>query len=368
MPTLAQVTRETRTAGKILAGLFFALFIIYIGISGIGFFRKVFFPTPPPPFEMKFGRLPALSYSITGPVPTEYTINTVSGLLPSIGTDRLMVYKTIKFQPNLLALQTVRRKMNAIGFSSPETAISDVEYKWSNGAKTISYNILTNNFDLASNYIENASAIPLGGMPLNPTDYFNQVGDFLENKLSLDISDLNIQSSLLTYYSIANGSLVKVEKSTDAQVARVDVFQNSIPVASPFYFTEKSTGLTDTDIIKEMRIYYPIPNSSTMYFVFAPGSDNNASLVEARYYHQYIDLASKTTYPVKTTAQAFEDLKNGRGIITNNSQNTIINITSVSLGYFLEPNQDYVYPIYIFSSGKTFTGYVVALANPSIAQ
>ena len=81
-----------------------------------------------------------------------------------------------------------------------------------------------------------------------------------------------------------------------------------------------------------------------------------------------IDQTSFSTYPIKTTAQALEDLKKGSGIVILEPKGVQVSITSVSLAYFESENYNpYLLPILVFE-GPNFVAYVPAIVEQYIAH
>ena len=81
-----------------------------------------------------------------------------------------------------------------------------------------------------------------------------------------------------------------------------------------------------------------------------------------------VDENDAGVYPIKTTKQAFDDLVQGNAYVMNNSVAKNVDITDVTLGYYLgSETQPYTVPIYIFT-GKNFIAYVQALASSALGQ
>jgi hypothetical protein len=75
-------------------------------------------------------------------------------------------------------------------------------------------------------------------------------------------------------------------------------------------------------------------------------------------------------YPVKTGAQAWADLKAGKGIIIsspNSSKNIVIK--KMFFGYFdFDSYQEYLQPVYVFLGDGNFVAYVSAVTTDYLTE
>ena len=349
MAHLAQVASEVRIGLKLLAASFVVVAILFIFFKGGEIVKNLFFPTPPPPPEQKFGNLPEVSFPAQAPQNFEYRINTLTGRLPSFPEAckpyenrlycQLKVYKVKKKEPSLVALKSTRDKLRTIGYTENESKVSEQEYQWTNSdGKTIHMNILTGNFKIFSNFLsESSESLTLEAV--RKKEAFELVSRLLEN-LDLETEDLDQETSTLTYLKLENGTLIKAQSRNVANFARLDLFQKNLD---------------------NHKIYYPGLTESLMYFIIKDGN-SLSSLVEASFSHFTADSSNSSTYPIKTAEAAFEDLKQGNALVFANDKNVkLIDITDVSLGYYIGgENQEYFLPIVVFK-GKGFTAYVQAV-------
>lgn len=340
MATLAQVTWETRIVLKIAAVILTILTVVFLFFKGGAIIQKIFFPKPPPPPDEKYGILPTVTFPSQQPAKYSYQINTISGKLP-LFPDRMKVYKIKQDTPTLATLQILRNKLVSARFTERETKIGETKYQWSRvNGDSILYNTITNNFSISSGYL--TSPLSEFGYPISKKDDAYRLAlSFLE-LIRVNASDVPIEKSTLTFYKVSGRSLIRVESQSDANVARLDLFQN--------------------DIDKDLKIYYPDYRKSIMYFIFQT-KGGTPQIVESQYNHYVADTTDYATYPIKTPDQAFEDLKNGQALIFNESKNksSSVDITDVFLGYYIgEENQQYLLPIVVFK-GDGFIAYTKAL-------
>src|SRR5258708_524853 len=124
MPTLSQLTGETRTIFKLLGVLLGAIFLIFL-LIGI---KNFLFPAPPPAPTVSFGKLPPLDFPPTSKNFT-YKIDTVTNSLPKLISQE-KVFKMEDEKADLLALSRANDKVRQVGFSQKGTKISENVYQW----------------------------------------------------------------------------------------------------------------------------------------------------------------------------------------------------------------------------------------------
>jgi hypothetical protein len=349
MAHLAQVAREIRIGLKLLAAATLAVVLIFAFLRGGEIAKNFFFPTPPSPPEEKFGRLPEVLFPAQNPQVLEYRINTLTGYLPVFDACRVFegreycqmkVYRVKKKEPSLVALKSARERLASIGYTENETKISEQEYQWTNSeGQTIRINIITGNFRIFSNFLSGETP-PV--RPRNIKDDSYELVTRLIESLGLETEDLNKDSSVLTYLKLENGVLTKTQRLSEAVFVRLDLFQKDID---------------------KYKIYYPGLTESLMYFIIRDGN-RLTSIVNGSFFHIIPDLSVSSTYRIKTAQEAFEDLKQGNAYVFLDDKNAkTIDITDVSLGYYIgDENQEYFLPIVVFR-GKGFTAYVQAVVQ-----
>lgn len=345
MAHLADIASETRIILKLLAAAGILVVVLFLGVNGFSIAKNLLFPPPPEPPKEELGKLPEIPFGKSLSALPEFKINTVSGQLPNY-SDRTEVYKIKSQEPSLNALKTTREKLRRAGFDHFERKISDTVYQWQNSSGIfIRYDTISNNFEVDSDIV--SKSFPLGEVFSRKDDAFSFAQRFLNN-LTFEIEDIDPDKTTLTYYKLDGIDLAEVSSQNQAQIVRVDLFQKNIG--------EKNT-----------KIYYPEIDKSMMYFYIAPQEDKRPEIVKGRYNHFNIDLSQHGSYPIKTSTQAFEELQRGiNSLIATRKENPqSLEVTDVTLGYYLGTNnQQYLLPIFIFK-GKDFTAYVKALQESS---
>lgn len=337
--SLAQITKEIRLSSKIIGALLVVGIIIFLFFQGGVFIQKVFFPTPPPPPEQKFGELTEIAFPETSSPTPEYRINTISGQLPTF-SDRIRVYPIIQNDASITALKTARDNAFNAGFSENQKAETTSTYSWTHFStqSILKMNIISHDFTISSN---------LSGDPIFSTGQTLTPANAIENTLSIidtlgansdDISPENIST---IDYSIVNGAFLPGDSFQPKQSTKVILKQNPVD---------------------KLPIYYPVFQDSTLYF-YLSFINGKVEVIDASYIHKVPNLNESSTYPLKSTNQAYEELKSGKGFIVNPTTDEIVDITDISLGYYIDNSseQKYLMPIFVFKGKNDFEAYIQAI-------
>ena len=358
MISLANATGNVRLFVKIGGGVLAALivgFVIYQVVTKYIESRK-----PPPPPEQGFGTLPITAF----PAPVQpagnysYSIDTLDGKLPAL-PDRLPVYLTEKPSESFLSLQQARESVGNLGYTQGESRLDRTLYQWTNpNGSIIRYNILSKNFDIASDYMTSSAS---GVFRSAETGELFGNASSIPTQLGIDSEDLsNAQDSAYGFYKISGAQLLPVEKIEQAQVVRVDLFQKDVEV-NPFKF--------DGEQVTTLPVVYPQAGKSTMNFFLTPGLSGGK--VAEVHFVQYPVSSESSDYPLKSADQAWKDLEAGDAYLAKYDPNVKnVAITKVELGYFLgNTDNGYAMPVIRFQ-GKNFEAYVDAInrnPQPTIA-
>ncbi len=341
MFTLSQASYDTREILK-WGGLFIAgLVVVIVFIQLFLIVKNAVFPTPPPKPTVAFGKLdPQLFPKSVTDKKFTYKINTLTGSLPAL-TDQIRVYKIKTYAPDLLSLNNANNKVANVGFKAGPAKISDVDYRWSNTdlaglSQQLTMNIVDNNFILTSDFLGNQAV--LAGSPPDETDSIKTATYYLSQINTLP-SDIDTAKPKTSFFAVQNNSLVPATSLADANAVRVDFFQKD------------TNGLP---------IVYEKTDQSNMSALIGP----NEEIFQAQYFYQTPGSES-ATYPIKTSAQAFQDLQDGVAYITSYyGTSPTVSITDAFPAYYISGDaQKYLMPVIVFEGSDNFTAYVPAVTD-----
>lgn len=353
MATLHTVIEKTKIILKAL-GAIVAVVIVVLLIYRIGLFvRDRFFPEPPPPPTVTFGKLTAPVFPESVSSDLTYEIDTLTGKLPVITgendlpLDRVTVYKIHNPVFSLLDLQNTKATVAKIGFLGKESPTGDPNvYLWTMASgglqREILMNIVSKNFDYASSFRLSGRILSRLNMP-DSAAAVTKSKEFL-NTMNLYPKDIDENKTETELLRIEGTELIPVETLREAQVIRVNFFQ-------------KDFG--------GLPIFYDNPPFSTLNFYVSGGERFDPEVVEGNFKHQLFTDES-ATYPIKPVESAYEELKAGKGYVgANFSDSQTIKIKEVLLGYYASSQfQNYLIPIYVFkSTADEFYAYVPAIPD-----
>ncbi|RJQ27797.1 hypothetical protein C4577_00530 [Candidatus Parcubacteria bacterium] len=341
MLSLAQATKETRLLIKFSA-IFLGIIVLLLLLFRFGNYLllQISPPVPSAP-EERFGKLPSLNFPNQEEYNIDFVINTVSGYLP-VFPDRINIYKIKKGDAGLFNLQSARNSLTNIGFDQQETKISDTVYRWGDKSKNltrqIEYDIISRNFNIYSDYLDNKSLLANQGLLQSqgitdiPVNFLKTIGS--------DLNDLDLSKTKLSYFKLDSKDFIEVGDKSLAQIVKIGLVQAPI---------------------NNVDIYYSDFTGSDMNFIIGE-RERRLEILESNFTHLTPDTNKFSEYAIKTSQQAFKDLEEGEGYVYNPKGKTKVDIKDVYIGYFLgnDENQEYLYPIAVFS-GNDFLAYISLL-------
>ena len=316
-----------------------------------------------------------------------YTKDTDTGQLPDF-PDRIIVYPIVNNAPNLLNLETVKKKVANLGFVDdagnpvPEIARGGPNYEWDEPGdfqRKIIFDIVSQNYTMTSEYLSSITALRADSLkPLKDTTAAvstvqGELGSIDLFPSDIDLDKTNNADPKIGYetapilYSILTGSLKPASSLSDTQVIRVDLYQKDISYTLTAGTSNDLHKFQDFD--EKLPILYPHPPYSTMNFLVASGV-NQLQVVSSNFTHQTVNMDGDkpATYPIKTSEEAFNELTSGKAYIAANPGNqSQIFITNVYLAYYLgDTQQNYLMPIVVFEGSKGFYAYVSAIDTSAL--
>jgi len=223
-----------------------------------------------------------------------------------------------------------------------KTAIFD------DGKRKLTIDIRTFNFTFAYTITGDDNVTP-PEVPLPENTFYNDASTFLsaidrypkalaQGERNMVYMRLNPETS----------EIVPLNSAESANLVEVDFFLpdlNGLPVVSSTYYNSQN-------------------------FVMFVLGEAGPKIVKAQI--QYFDRSEDQVglYPLRTAQQAWEDLKNGKGLVVSaQSKSGEIKIQKVFLSY-MDPAiyQEYVQPVYVFLGNSEFVAYVPAVSEEYFIQ
>jgi len=270
-----------------------------------------------------------------------FTLDTIEGQ-PVTATDTASIFFLPEIPTRFGYKEKILLMAKNFGFDSDiaNYKLVDRQATFSSGDRQLTIDIGNFNFNFKSdvdlNLITSSSVI------LSKTEIENKAINLLKT-IGRYPEELARGSDNITFlkYDPLVKDFVNVENQSEAQAVEVDFFRpdiGNIPVVTPKFFTSQ--------------------NYVIMIF---QGDEEKVIRANISFFEKSEDQVG--IYPVKTGDQAWEELKNGNGIVVA-GQKGIKNITikKMSLKY-LDPDiyQRFLQPVYEFIGDNDFVAYVPAV-------
>lgn len=340
---LTQVSITARRAVRY--GVFLIIFLIIGKFAfdiGHGIFRY-FFPKPPPPPTVNFGRLPKLPYPAGDKIEgITFTAETPEGELPTLAP-QAKVYFMPKPSANLLSLDAAKDRAGSLGFdkSNPEEiSTTTYRFKHPSAPSNLEINIVSGTFSI--NYDLASDPPLLNRRPPIPEVAASQARSFLSSADLLP-DDLTGRTSH-EFLRPKEGKLSPVLSLADSNFVKINLFRK------------------DYD---ELPVLTSSPKESNVWFIVSGATEREKELVGGEYHYFPVDESKFETYPLKTSGAAWEEFTTGKAFVASvgtNKEGDNVKIRRIYLGYY-DPGIpfEFLEPIVIFEGDANFVAYVPAV-------
>jgi hypothetical protein len=349
MASLTHISIVTRKT--IRYGIYSVIAIILLRVvilTGVKIYRH-FFPEPPPPPTVAYGKLPPLPFpQVTRPGGITFTLETPEGALPKF-SGQAKVFFMPKISTQLLSLDTAKQKASLLGFSPDGAEVTETVYKFNHpkAPAELQLSIVSGVFSISYNLVTDPS--PLEKRPIAPEVAASKVRSFLSsaNVLPEDLTG----ATKSEYVKIQDQKIVSAISLSDANFVKVNFFRKDY---------EKFPSLT------------PEPNKGNVWFIVSGASEKEKMIVAGEYHYFPVDETNSSTYHIKTSQEAWDELSKGGGFIASlgdNKEGQNIKIRRVYLAYYDSGvAMDFYQPIIVFEGDRSFVAYVPAVTSDYYGQ
>ena len=313
--------------------------------------------------------LPTMGYSYLPPInfprssvlypPTNYILSYRGSSdprdLPQFGSDNNMrIYKIASSPYSLLADRRARELAATYGFTGEPQALDNQTYRFftSDGMldQQLQIDLQTFAFSLTSNYLTNPDFLKGAGNSKQLPNRTMAAGDV---------------RGFLSMAGVLPADLVDAQ----TEVNYVKAVGDRVELVDTFYEADfLSVNLPRAPLEGNYSFFGPNKRSS-IFAIVARDTLGNDYIVHLDYFYHQINAADSQTYPLRSTASAFEVLQSGGAYIASMGNNSQVVIDNVQVGYYEDPNGgDYLQPIFIFSSSDGFAAYVQAVDQRAVGR
>lgn len=335
----AYITRRIIKYGGI-GVVVFTLFYIGLG-AAIAAYKAAHPPYVPP--DVKYGILPKIVFPNKKFDKKNFIEELANDAFPKF-KDQTKVYIITRPDNTFLALEEDTATAKALGFNSNPVEISDGVYVFKNPAlnRTLTMNVLENSFQMEYPYQSDQLLLNPTNMPTKE-ETISIAKDYLSSADKLP-DDLGSGENKVSYWKISFDGLQSVSSLSGANIVRVDFFRKTV----------------DNDL----KVMSAEVNSAQVSVLVSGSSVDGKRIVEVNYKYASVDNELYSTYPIKTTEEAWNDLKAGNYWPASDVSGNDVAIKNIYLAYF-EPVSltNYLQPIYVFEGDRDFVAYVQAITD-----
>jgi hypothetical protein len=332
------------TRKAIRYGIFLVISLIVLrivwGISVTVF--RIFFPKPPPAPTVAFDKLPKLPFpEKINPQNLTFTLETPEGGFPKLA-QQAKVYLMPKVSPNLLSSDAAREKASELGFSPNETEVSETVYRFSHKSSpaTLEINIISGVFSISYNLKSDPS--PLDKRPPTSEAASNLVKSFLG---SADLMSDDLTGPITyDFLKLEGDKFISALSLSESQLVKVYLFRKSY---------DELPSLTSD------------PDKANVWFIVSGDTSKVKGVLAGQFHYFPVDENKSSTYPLKTSEEAWNELTAGKEYIAKlgtNKEGDNIKIRRVYLAHY-DPGLpvEFFQPIIVFEGDRGFTAYVPAV-------
>lgn len=344
MATLTQTSSFARKMFVVLlqiAALILALFLLF-RIGGVIYSRVV----PPAPFSasVAFDKLPPidLTESIDVPQGMDFRVETVTGDIPTLDS-MAKVFRVKKSETTFGILEQTNKKAGSLGFSPAPSEVNQGIAKYvdlKRQDRILTVDTATDNFSIQSNFFADPEIISTRLRSLQDTVL---MANRVLTVFGVDENTYPASKTSTVLYKIEGSRLANALSLSLANIVRV-VFLKADLDSFPVYYKNVDDPL-----------------------VWALVSQKEVLAAEKA--ARKIENFKFSTYPLKGSQIAFEELKGGHGVLNKAQTSNFFIVRSVKIGYaegrLFEP---YLQPVYIFESDDNLMAFVDAVSADWINQ
>jgi hypothetical protein len=344
---MASLTRVAITSRKVIR------YFIYL-IIGIIFARatyivgtriyRYFYPAPPPPPVVEYGKLPALAFPEKAfPQNLIFTLQTPDLKLPKFPTQEI-VYVMPQPAPNIRAIDSAQQTAQRLGFNPNGRELVETVYlfKRDDAPASLNMNVVSGIFSIS--YDLNSDPSALDRIPPTPEAATGIVKGMLQFSTILP---KDLTGPVTTeFLKVEQGKFIKTFSQSDADVVKVNLFRknyNDLP------------SVPDD------------PKEANVWFMVSGAKERGHQIIAGEYHYFPVDEEKHSTYPIKTAEEVWEELKAGHAYIASLGQNEKggeVIVRRVYLAYY-DAGQytGFFQPVVVFEGDNDFAAYVPAVTN-----
>jgi hypothetical protein len=352
MASLTESAVVVRKAIKYGAIGFVAISLLwYLGGAGIKVYKR-YFPAALPSPLAGFGKLEKLKFPEETTRP-EMLLELPTGEIPTF-PDRMTVYSSPLERSTFLKANKAIEQASKLGFTFKPVENSKTEYIWDTNdslSSKLIMNIITGHFRMTKQWQNDPELARVVGFKSDAQVLSAGVGLL---RISDVLPDDILGEEKISYLKAEGDKLALALALSDADFVQIDFYRKNI----------EEIDEETKEVLSSYPFYRPTPRKGLVRLILSGSDKPNEKLILLENNYTEIDYTKMSTYQIKTGLEAWEELKNGGGFVTNDSpDNGTIKIRRMFLGYFDGGTDEYTMPVYVFLGDKNFVAYVSAITD-----
>lgn len=324
------------------------LVVLIIGrviLTGAYAYYRKLNPLPPPPPDVKFGRLPKLIFPQKDQPELTYKLETRTGGLPAKMNTQFKVYFMPIKKPNLLAYDAAKAVATRLEFVQEPTKLSATDYRWDTSTpidSSLTINTITGAVILDRKW-QNDPSYLIPTLVYTDEQSVERTLNLL-GRVDLLPQDVKEGEGGVKYFKADNGQLVRAPSLSQAQFVQVDLYRTPID---------------------DVKVINPDTEQGLISAILALQREDEKQFIKLTYNYFPIEKEKFSVYPLISVAQAWERMQSGGGFISSVTDGvTATTVRDVYLAYYdSDIPQQYMQPVYVFEGDDNFVGYVPAIAD-----
>ena len=306
---------------------------------------KSLYPDPPPPPDVKWGKLPKLIFPQKELVSLQYKLETRTNNLPTNLPNQFNVYFMPIKKPSLLAYDAAKSVANRLDFIQEPQKLSESEFRWDTSEpinSSITINIITGAFVLDKKWQEDTTLTV-------PTVFLSdeQAQDKLYSLLSrveLLPEDIKTGKSTVNNLKADKDQIVTAVSRSQAHFVRVNLYRKDVD---------------------GVPVIYPRSDRGPISAILALQREEKRQVINLDYNYYPVDIETSAVYPIIGTAEAWKRLQSGTAYIVSVKQNVAtVTVRDVTIElYDAEEPQQFMQPVYVFRGDDDFVAMVPAVSD-----
>lgn len=368
----SKLEESTQTVKKLAIGCGIFVIIILIATVTMSFIKdeeEQYYPYPRSS-EKSFGTLPELEFEsikFENLENLEYKLDTADGKLQTF-PPILYVFKTKTPRQAFTASDDAKETAKKLGFIDQPKTPSNTMFKWTKDSQTLKLDRLYWTVSLTTDYKSDDRIIVQNDLLPDIEPYIDTARAHF-NKADLFPSGYSGASTQANYMRMTpKFNFLRASSSSEASFIRVDFFKNF--EATSVYIPEDASDEKKRELQK-LRVFANVlsdnPHKGLLYLIMG-GRDGANEVFELKYSNWEIE--SSSTYPVISTYEAWEEVKNGNGFLRSIYEETKLpyesnlnleieafHVTDVQLAYYSKNEYlEYIQPFYVFKGAAPIVG------------